>query len=381
MTGPKSKSAPSPGEGDAQISESNNEAKKSCEPCQQIRFAFGRNGNHFFYVRDHMKRQYTALLPKDTASHLGAFSTHGCGGEIYTVAISADGAILLAGRENDDEPVLRYAGAMGPDSAFQLAYKRLWDAASARDVDHLNITFGPHGSYYCVTKGEPIWRDIPATLQTTIAQESSPTKRPRQVALGVHDTWICLWSDYSHSFDLGSHYQLLATKLDGNNNTDDSRIAFVALNPWQADSWLLADCGGLITWENAPAGADNRAKVEDVRILARDYMQRRARRTGATFTTSFSYDGREPQVTQITPQTRHDDALSYDSMSSRLQLLRDRIPPPLLRADHALAGGAVVASTAMVCRLAGARVGTALNVGMMTGCVFAGGYLNGYFKK
>ncbi|KAK6863722.1 hypothetical protein PG995_000250 [Apiospora arundinis] len=328
MAGPKPKSAPTPGDTpEPPIGM----MKQSTDASLASRYD-SRSGA--------MEITFSILLPKDTASNLGAFLTHGGGGEIYTVAISADGAVLLAGRENDDEPVLRYAGAMGPNSAFQLAYKKLWDAASARDVDQLNITFGPHGSYYCVTKGEPIWRDIPATLQTTIAQESSPNKRPRQVALGVHDTWICLWSDFSHSYDLGSHYPLLAAKLDGNNNnTDDSRIAFVALNPWQADSWLLTDCEGLITWENAPAaGADNRAKVEDVRILARDYMQRRARRTGATFTTSFSYDGREPLVTHITPQTRHDDALSYDSMSSRLQLLRDRIPPPLLRADYALAG-------------------------------------------
>lgn len=275
------------------------------------------------------------------------------------------------------------------DSAFQLAYKKLWDTASAGDAARLNITFGPHGSYYCVTKGEPIWRDTPAGLQAAIAKQSSPTKKPRQVALGIHDTWICLWSDYSHSYHLGSHYPLLAAQLDQTKNTSDEsagesdRIAFVALNPWQADAWLMVDCKGMVTWENAPAGSNNRAGVENVRTLARDYMQRRARRTGATFTTSFSYGDREALAMNITPHTRHDDGSLpvAASVSNRLRLLRDIIPPPLLSTTYAINGGAVVGSTAVVCRLAGFKLGKAVSTGFMAGCVYTGGYLNAQFKK
>ncbi|KAK8127093.1 uncharacterized protein PG998_002852 [Apiospora kogelbergensis] len=369
MLHPKPESTPPPGVADAQTSSGSKEGHAVCEPCRQIRFAFGRNGNHFFYASDHLRWQWTARLPEDTVSNLGAFSSDE-GGEIYTVAISADGAVLLAGKEKNGAPVLRYAGVMGPDSAFQLAYKKLWDTASAGDAARLNITFGPHGSYYCLSS-------------------PPPTKKPRQVALGIHDTWICLWSDYSHSYHLGSHYPLLAAQLDQTKNTSDEsagesdRIAFVALNPWQADAWLMVDCKGMVTWENAPAGSNNRAGVENVRTLARDYMQRRARRTGATFTTSFSYGDREALAMNITPHTRHDDGSLpvAASVSNRLRLLRDIIPPPLLSTTYAINGGAVVGSTAVVCRLAGFKLGKAVSTGFMAGCVYTGGYLNAQFKK
>ncbi|KAK8096236.1 hypothetical protein PG999_014258 [Apiospora kogelbergensis] len=120
MIDPNPEPTPPPGTADVQTSGGSKEDQAVCEPCRQIRFAFGRNGNHFFYASDHLRWQWTARLPEGTVSNLGAFSSDE-GGEIYTVAISADGAVLLAGKEKNGAPVLRYAGVMGPDSAFQLA--------------------------------------------------------------------------------------------------------------------------------------------------------------------------------------------------------------------------------------------------------------------
>ncbi|KAK8087780.1 hypothetical protein PG997_002741 [Apiospora hydei] len=266
----------------------------------------------------------------------------------------------MVAKKDSGSPTLHYAGPMGPDSAFELSYKTLWDAISKRghlatdsDAQHLNIALGPHGSYYCTTKYEPIWRDIPADLQSSIAESAaSPSaKKPRQVALGMHDTWVCIWSDHSHTHNLGSHYPGLAANLnqktqDTKNRDDDgsSLVAFVALNPWRTDSWLLADCGGTIVWENAPADTADRSEAEAVRDVARDYMQRRARRTGSHFTTSFTFGdgGREAVAAMsriaITPQTRHDDPpTATAAMVGRLRRLQDRVPLRFSRAD-AVAG-------------------------------------------
>ncbi|KAK8055001.1 hypothetical protein PG993_000228 [Apiospora rasikravindrae] len=294
---------------DPQHPKSEDEEPVACEPCRQIRFAFGRDGHHFFYVRDRERIQWKAFLPNSTLSGASFLPGRSRGDSAYTVAISADGGILLAAKKDDGSPMLHYAGPTGPDSAFELAYKTLWDAifykghlATDQDAQHLNIALGPHGSYYCATKDEPIWRDIPADLQASIAESAasaSNRKKPWQVALGIHDTWVCIWSDHSHSHNLGSHYPRLAANLDqkmqqerkGLDEDDDSsssRVAFVALNPWRTDSWLMADCDGLIVWENAPADTD-RVEAEAVRDAARDYMQRRARQTGAQFTTSFAF--------------------------------------------------------------------------------------------
>jgi hypothetical protein len=63
------------------------------------------------------------------------------------------------------------------------------------------------------------------------------------VALGRARHGVALWTDGIFSYNLGAHYPDLADVLK-ERVTAKAEIAFIALNPYDDDSWFMVDCNG-----------------------------------------------------------------------------------------------------------------------------------------
>lgn len=238
---------------------------------------------------------------------------------------------------------------------------------SVADASKIILTVGPGGSYFTPSKDNPIWRDIPTALDAKI---NASEIEPRQVALGRNNAWVCLWADHTISYSLGTEYSDLADRLQRYMQTND-RVAFVALDPYDNDSWFLVDCDGLISWAFRNMKYN---EISGIQEMAGDYMQRRARKTGATFSYTNT-SGAGTKRVDITPQTVHD---KHDSGSSKILpgplsdqwlAMRRRLPPVQWRRNNVIASSAAAVSTATACGLMGMKMRPALAVGGIAGVV------------
>jgi hypothetical protein len=169
-------------------------------------------------------------------------------------------------------------------SAWDLVDQRLWtriwnkNTASLEDLRHINLTLGPGGSYFTTTKDGPVYRDIPTKLHEQI--ETAKDRRPRQVALGRHESFVCLWDDDTISYSVNLAYSGLAQKLQDYMDSNGKPPAFVALNPYDTDSWFLADASGQCAWS---LHGMTKSAIDSIRDTALAYLQRRAREDGTSF--------------------------------------------------------------------------------------------------
>lgn len=231
-------------------------------------------------------------------------------------------------------------------------------------ISHVNLTFGPQGSYFCTLKdGGYFYRDIPSTLVSKIESASS---RPRQVALGRHSAWVVIWEDNTFSYDLGAHYPDLVQMLK-----QYEKIAFVALNPYDDDSHFLVNCDGQTSFTFE--GLTNE-QAETIREHTLGYLQRRSRRLGKEFNRTQTREGIETKI-KITPQTNWDQPATAISQPAKyLSEVRNNLGvenrlrvPQRIRETDVVAGCTAGISTALMSKLYGLRVGKALNVGLTAG--------------
>jgi hypothetical protein len=310
---------------------------------------------------------------------------------VREVTVGRPNSFLSKGHRNSN------ADFMGTTaSLFEVSYKTLFQkissahSTSLNDLSHINLTLGPHGSYFTRTKHGALWRDLPPDLEEEIAQKQKNGVSPRQVALGRRNSYVCIWSDDRWSYHLrggGDGFADLIAKFEHYERTGE-RVAFVALDPFETDSWFVVDCDGVIS--SSWRGMKNE-NVDRIHALSMAYMQRRARKTGLTFTNKLTRgdrlrsfftgarSGRETQFVEITPHT------TFDQQPS---LLRSRLMDPLNNIRAAAAGvgprgrwrqpvfaaGVIGLSTGAICKYYGLPLGPAVLSGVTAG-LFTAGYI------
>jgi hypothetical protein len=276
-------------------------------------------------------------------------------------------------------------------SAFELAYKKLFEkissnhSSSLKDLSCINLTLGPNGSYFTRTKDAALWRDLPPDLEKEIEVEQNKGVSPRQVALGRNNSYVCLWSNDRWSYRLAGNFKDLIAKFNYYKKTDE-KIAFVALDPYETDSWFLVDWDGVVSMSFRNMRYDN---IDRIQEIALGYMQRRARKTGQTFTNQFTrgsnlkhlftnrLSANEGQILTITPDSNYD--VPAPSLKMRLldplSNIRSATSTQPKWRQPFMAAGAVGLSTGAICRCYGLPLASAAISGVIT----AGAYTAGHY--
>jgi hypothetical protein len=192
------------------------------------------------------------------------------------------------------------------------------------------------------------------------------------VALGPGKALVPLRTDGTFSYNLGAHYPDLADALNERIRAK-AKIAFIALNPYDDDSWFMVDCNGFCSWNFKNMKQD---QVDEIRRLTLSYIQRRSRRTGYPYTNVWT-SGKKTVSTRVTPETSYDEPTK--SMFQRAQKFADfsiqtgyensiGLPRGLKRPDM-VAGYAAGVSTTMLFRALGLKLGSALNLGVAASAI------------
>ncbi|KUJ18907.1 uncharacterized protein LY89DRAFT_667957 [Mollisia scopiformis] len=260
-------------------------------------------------------------------------------------------------------------------TAYELVYNRVYRrifeeySSSVEALSHVNVTFGPLGAYFCTVKDGLFYRDIPPSL---VSKLEAVEVEPRQVALGRGNAWVAIWKDGTFSYNLGAHYSDLADALNERFN-ENAEIAFIALNPYDNDSWFMVDCNGFCSWNFKNMKRD---QIAEIRKRTLSYLQRRSRRTGTSYT-SVATTGTKTVSIKVTPETSYDEPAK--SLLQRAQRLADfRIQtgnghsiglPQALKRPAVAAGCVAGVSTTVLGRAFGLRLGSALNLGVAAGAI------------
>jgi hypothetical protein len=162
---------------------------------------------------------------------------------------------------------------------------------------------GPGGSYFTTSKNGAVYRDIPTKLHSQI-QDAASQKQPRQISLGLHDSFVCLWDDDTISYSVHLAYSGLAQKLQGYIDQGYELPAFVALNPYDSNSWFLVESSGQCAWSLKGIGKSGLNAIREITIA---YLQRRARADGTSFD-EITTSGDSKISIRVTPETTFDRA-------------------------------------------------------------------------
>ncbi|KAJ4390730.1 hypothetical protein N0V93_004328 [Gnomoniopsis smithogilvyi] len=347
----------------------------NCEPSHQVRFAFGPDGQFYIHTRSGPVYEYYFKLARHSTKEVHVDSQTCC------VAITADGGIFQAvstcsSSSKSPGPTILYSGPAGPASAFELAYWQLTQKFGTQhlfpldDQSRANFTLGPRGSYFVVTRDGPHWHNLPEDL----AAEIETAKRtPFHVALGVDQTWVCIWEDHTFSWNLRNKYSGLAAKLQAYANIKDT-VALVALAPYDdRNSWIMVDCDGVILYSiNGPTNQE----LHQIHSLTVRYMQGQARRTGQTISNMHTWGRGNSAKKEITPYTNFDkpEPLLLRRLlpfSQQLQEMKRHVPYRLRQQD-VVVSTAVGCSMAIYCRIFGVKARPALAAGALAGLVTFG---------
>ncbi|KAF8172787.1 hypothetical protein K438DRAFT_2023652 [Mycena galopus ATCC 62051] len=119
----------------------------------------------------------------------------------------------------------------------------------AQNGEHCTRTvFGPNTSYFTISPSGYSWQNLPPALETDITgrlKKGSPTN----VALGVHGSFVVLYSNGNVSFEVAEHYPDVDAMI--RNSAENSRrkgIAFIALSPYSAGQYYVAFGDGSASW-------------------------------------------------------------------------------------------------------------------------------------
>lgn len=309
------------------------------------------------------------------------FSNNDYGGRLYSAAIASDGGIFVASSTPDDRPFWAHIGPSGISSLREVAYRKLFNQidsehkTSLSDLSHINLTLGPNGSYFTKTRDGAIWRDLPSGLEKEIEENQKEGVAPQQVALGRKGSYICLWSNDRWSYHLNGNFDGLIARFNRYKESGDV-LAFAALDPHETDNWMLVDADGLIHHSLHNMSRENIDKIQE---LALGYMQRRARKTGLTFTNQFTTTWKGPQTIKVTPDTNYDEAIPKTfprTMPEFSERLRSEMRSRPVWQTTLLSAGVVGLSSGLVLRLFKLPPAAGAYAGVFTGC-YTYGYAQG----
>lgn len=220
------------------------------------------------------------------------------------------------------------------------AYKYLHNWLDAKQQDDTSVSIGPKGSYFARCGLKWITHGLPKDLETKL-ERNKDKFTPIHVALGVHGSWIVLWSDGDLSWQLRNSYPGLAQSnaLKGGIG----QVVFVALSAFNEDGYFVVGEDGCFMNTNL----SSRAECEDIQRLMDDYMRERAKRDNKSFSYPVKIAGRTSNV-YITPTTY--DKRASSSLIEKWKYRRDVL---LQKNNVAIIGGGAVAVGA-ISRLYGA---------------------------
>ncbi|KAJ7058220.1 hypothetical protein C8F01DRAFT_312076 [Mycena amicta] len=120
---------------------------------------------------------------------------------------------------------------------------------TAKDGQHtLRTVFGPNASYWTMSPPGFSWQNLPPELESDMVGRIRKGQ-PICVALGVHGSFVVLYSDGNVTFDVLTHYPAVDGIIRNSaENTRRKEIAYVALNPHTASQYYVAFGDGSALW-------------------------------------------------------------------------------------------------------------------------------------
>ncbi|KAF7326969.1 hypothetical protein MVEN_02591100 [Mycena venus] len=119
----------------------------------------------------------------------------------------------------------------------------------AQNGEHCTRTvFGPNASYFTISPSGFSWQNLPPVLESDILGRMKKGL-PTNVALGVHGSFVVLYSDGNVTFDVATHYPAVDAMI--RNSAENARrkgIAFLALSPHAAGQYYVAYGDASASW-------------------------------------------------------------------------------------------------------------------------------------
>ncbi|KAJ7270772.1 hypothetical protein B0H12DRAFT_1067408 [Mycena haematopus] len=119
----------------------------------------------------------------------------------------------------------------------------------AQNGEHCTRTvFGPNTSYFAVSPSGYSWQNLPPVLENDIISRMKKGT-PTTVALGVHGSFVVLYSNGNVTFEVAQHYPAVDAMIrNAAENTRRKGIAFIALSPYAAGQYYVAYGDGSASW-------------------------------------------------------------------------------------------------------------------------------------
>ena len=159
-------------------------------------------------------------------------------------------------------------------------YGRMYDfLRKTKDTNEkrmMSFYVGPQGSWFACRGEDVAHHDIPDGLVQKIRERRTEGTLPLQVTLGMHGSYVVVWSDESCSWELHGYDEVVPYLQEKDNSVNS-----VALSPHNCDQWFLVQESGHVLW----ALKGDARQLELIAQGFRTYMQRAARRTGKTIST------------------------------------------------------------------------------------------------
>ena len=146
-----------------------------------------------------------------------------------------------------------------------------------RDNDrrkNVSFSIGPKGSWFARIGENVAYHALPTSLEDHINERKAKDIYLRHVTLGLHGSFVAMWSDGTESWSLSEGYVGVLKALKARR-----RIDSVVLNPYKDNEYVIVEDDGCINWR---LSSDNKAYGPVVNDFVA-YMERRAREDGSTF--------------------------------------------------------------------------------------------------
>ena len=249
---------------------------------QDIIFAFGPDNSFFVSIapgqyRWSLRPQIANVLRRQSINRTAALVLTPHGDCIAVYEQDEDGSMPV---QNISSDMMIPAAELTAWAEARKQYDRLYDfLRKTNDTNEkrmVSFCVGPKASWFARRGEEVAYHDIPDGLVKKIRERRTEGIHPFQVTLGMHGSYVVVWSDESCSWELHGYEKLVPYLRE----KDDS-VNSVALSPLKCDEWILVQDSGHVLWTLK----GNATQLELVAQECRTYMQRAARRTGKTIST------------------------------------------------------------------------------------------------
>ncbi|TKA73218.1 hypothetical protein B0A55_07779 [Friedmanniomyces simplex] len=271
----------------ASSDESEQDPKSTRWRVQDIIFAFGPEQSYFISAALGQWRFHGKLSTRFNATDIkqpAAVALTPEGGYVF-VYETADGKASVVFSEAEEMIPSSRAAAWVEVHA---QYRRLCGflrESSDYDVRRLEFfSIGPNASWFARRGEEVAFHNLPDALENAVTDKQAQGTHPQQVALGMHDSYVVLWSDGSHAWSLAG-YETLKSQLK-----QDGRLNTVVISATDCHQWFLVRESGMVEWHLTQLP---RTEINEIARLARAFMQRTARRWGTRFEMKASVSGSE----------------------------------------------------------------------------------------